>query len=47
LVWVQNTILLRIFLIRTEYERVNNVGARVATGETQIDFWSVALAYKF
>lgn len=35
------------FSIRTEYERLNNVGARGTTGETQIDFWSVGLAYKF
>ncbi len=33
--------------VRTEYERLNNVGARGTTGETQIDFWSVGLAYKF
>ena len=37
----------RNFSVRTEYERLNNVGARGTTGETQIDFWSVGLAYKF
>lgn len=35
------------YSIRTEYERLNNVGDKSTTGETRIDFWSVGLAYKF